>query len=151
MLNAFIWRTVNNAMFTSLIEICVPMLWHAVMTSQRQLQCCPVPSVCHVCMFPNNSGDNEHWAAMSTSLVNLFKIFLLDDLWGRWMELSNNQLPDDGRRLSEDHPDPGVHPSLGYDHQKARPDNLPAIFDFTKHFNKWFHLYDIYLKDIVIK
>ena len=34
-----------------------------------------------------------------------------------------------------------TNPSLVYDHQKARPDNLPAIFDFTNHFNKWFHLY----------
>ena len=58
------------------------------------------------------------------------------------MELSSNQLPDDSRRLSEDHPDPGVHPSLVYDHQKVRSDNLTAIFDFTNPSNKWFHLYN---------
>ena len=58
------------------------------------------------------------------------------------MELSSNQLPDDSRRLSEDHPDPGVHPSLVSDDQKAGSDNLTAIFDFTNPSNKWFHLYN---------
>ena len=80
---------------------------------------------------------------MSTSLAIIYsKLSSGDDLLRCWMELSSNQLPDDSRRLSEDHPDPGVHPSLVYDHQKARSDNLTAIFDFTNPSNKWFHLYN---------